>query len=218
MDLDIHVTPMDYGKTAVTVAGVSKSFGPVSVLENISFSVDEDEIVVLLGASGPGFGVTVTLPKATYTHGETTTVIVRPSRDSYLYLFNVDSEGGVTALVPNAAEKVPLVKAGAEYSFPSAALRAKGVVARATLPPGVKVSREVMKVVAIRAQPGKPPLALLKPNPGGATFGQHGAKSTDLIGEVLCKLAAQDSDSWTDGRAEFTVVPAGGTTAAGAGP
>ncbi len=54
MDLDIHVTPMDYGKTAVTVAGVSKSFGPVSVLENISFSVDEDEIVVLLGASGSG--------------------------------------------------------------------------------------------------------------------------------------------------------------------
>ncbi len=54
MDLDIHVTPMDYGKTAVTVAGVSKSFGPVSVLENINFSVDEDEIVVLLGASGSG--------------------------------------------------------------------------------------------------------------------------------------------------------------------
>src|SRR6266446_6062691 len=54
MDLDIHVTPMDYGKTAVTVAGVSKSFGPATVLENISFSVDEDEIVVLLGASGSG--------------------------------------------------------------------------------------------------------------------------------------------------------------------
>jgi ABC-type Fe3+/spermidine/putrescine transport system ATPase subunit len=51
---DIHVTPMDYGKTAVTVAGVSKSFGPVTVLENINFNVDEDEIVVLLGASGSG--------------------------------------------------------------------------------------------------------------------------------------------------------------------
>ncbi len=54
MDLDIHVTPMDYGKTAVTVAGISKAFGGTSVLENISFSVDEDEIVVLLGASGSG--------------------------------------------------------------------------------------------------------------------------------------------------------------------
>lgn len=54
MDLDIHVTPMDYGKTAVTVAGVSKSYGYATVLEDINFTVDEDEIVVLLGASGSG--------------------------------------------------------------------------------------------------------------------------------------------------------------------
>src|SRR5215210_5463046 len=54
MVYDIHVTPMDYGKTAVTVAGISKAFGDSVVLEDISFSVDEDEIVVLLGASGSG--------------------------------------------------------------------------------------------------------------------------------------------------------------------
>ena len=54
MDLDIHVTPMDIGKAALTVAGVSKYFGDTMVLENINFSVDEDEIVVLLGASGSG--------------------------------------------------------------------------------------------------------------------------------------------------------------------
>ena len=53
-DLDIHVTPMDIGKAAVTLIGVSKSFGETTVLENINFSVDEDEIVVLLGASGSG--------------------------------------------------------------------------------------------------------------------------------------------------------------------
>ena len=51
---DIHVTPMDFGKTAVTVLGVSKSFGETVVLDNIHFRVDEDEIVVLLGASGSG--------------------------------------------------------------------------------------------------------------------------------------------------------------------
>src|SRR5436190_14293360 len=54
MGLDIHVTPMDLGKAGVTLIGVSKSFGQTVVLENISFSVDEDEIVVLLGASGSG--------------------------------------------------------------------------------------------------------------------------------------------------------------------
>ena len=54
MDLDIHVTPLDVGKSAVSVIGVSKSFGNTPVLQNIHFSVDEDEIVVLLGASGSG--------------------------------------------------------------------------------------------------------------------------------------------------------------------
>ncbi len=45
---------MDFGKAAVTVLSVSKSFGDATVLQNINFSVDEDEIVVLLGASGSG--------------------------------------------------------------------------------------------------------------------------------------------------------------------
>src|SRR3954454_15839935 len=53
-DLSIHVTPMDMGRAAVTVMGISKSFGESQVLQNIHFSVDEDEIVVLLGASGSG--------------------------------------------------------------------------------------------------------------------------------------------------------------------
>ena len=54
MDLDIHVTPMDMGKAAVTLINVSKRFGETPVLENIGFSVDEGEIVVLLGPSGCG--------------------------------------------------------------------------------------------------------------------------------------------------------------------
>ena len=52
--MDIHITPLDFGKAAVTILGVSKSFGETRVLQNINFSVDEDEIVVLLGASGSG--------------------------------------------------------------------------------------------------------------------------------------------------------------------
>jgi ABC-type Fe3+/spermidine/putrescine transport system ATPase subunit len=51
---DIHITPMDFGKAAVTVLDLNKSFGDATVLEKINFSVDQDEIVVLLGASGSG--------------------------------------------------------------------------------------------------------------------------------------------------------------------
>ena len=54
MEYDIHVTPMNFGKEAVNILGLSKSFGAATVLQNINFTVDEDEIVVLLGASGSG--------------------------------------------------------------------------------------------------------------------------------------------------------------------
>jgi len=39
---------------AVTIRSVSKSFGATMVLDDINFEVAQDEIVVLLGASGSG--------------------------------------------------------------------------------------------------------------------------------------------------------------------
>ena len=39
---------------AVSIRGVSKSFGATTVLHDINFDVNEGEIVVLLGASGSG--------------------------------------------------------------------------------------------------------------------------------------------------------------------
>lgn len=41
-------------QVAASVLGISKRFGPTSVLENISFEVAEGEALVLLGASGSG--------------------------------------------------------------------------------------------------------------------------------------------------------------------
>src|SRR4051794_6426967 len=40
--------------TAVSVRGVSKRFGPDTILDNINFEVSEGETIVLLGASGSG--------------------------------------------------------------------------------------------------------------------------------------------------------------------
>jgi len=43
-----------HGAAAASVVGISKRFGKVGVLENISFDVGEGEVLVLLGASGSG--------------------------------------------------------------------------------------------------------------------------------------------------------------------
>ena len=39
---------------AVSVLNISKQFGTTTVLRDVSFDVSQDEIVVLLGASGSG--------------------------------------------------------------------------------------------------------------------------------------------------------------------
>src|SRR5215207_2430074 len=48
------MSPDNDNNTAVSVRNVSKRFGPSMVLDDINFDVTEDEIVVLLGASGSG--------------------------------------------------------------------------------------------------------------------------------------------------------------------
>src|SRR5215211_5587690 len=48
------IDPSINEKAAVTVSGVLKKFGSTPVLQDISFDVSQDEILVLLGASGSG--------------------------------------------------------------------------------------------------------------------------------------------------------------------
>src|SRR5215203_6001865 len=48
------MSPNPDNTPAVSVRNVSKRFGPSMVLDDINFDVTEDEIVVLLGASGSG--------------------------------------------------------------------------------------------------------------------------------------------------------------------
>ncbi|QWA13294.1 ABC transporter ATP-binding protein [Sodalis ligni] len=46
--------PQEAGAEVIRVEGIGKSFGPLRVLENISFQVRPGEIIALLGASGCG--------------------------------------------------------------------------------------------------------------------------------------------------------------------
>ena len=47
------------GKVAIALASVSKSFGPRSVLQDVSFTVAAGTAFVLLGRSGTGKSVTL---------------------------------------------------------------------------------------------------------------------------------------------------------------
>src|SRR5688572_18148265 len=47
-------SPQNPDFPAVSIRGLSKSFGAAMVLDDVGFDVTEDEILVLLGASGSG--------------------------------------------------------------------------------------------------------------------------------------------------------------------
>src|SRR4051812_36071541 len=51
------ITSVETPAVGVTVEGLSKKFGPVEVLKNISFNVEPGEIFVLMGPSGSGKSV-----------------------------------------------------------------------------------------------------------------------------------------------------------------
>ena len=53
-NLETSQTNADSPPAAASVVGLSKRFGTMSVLENITFDVAEGEVLVLLGASGSG--------------------------------------------------------------------------------------------------------------------------------------------------------------------
>jgi hypothetical protein len=69
--------------------------------------------------------VTVTAPKASYTHGEVMTITVTLPADGYLRLYGVDEKGGTALLFPNKwrtddkvkAGKLVLPDEGATYDF-----------------------------------------------------------------------------------------------------
>ena len=54
----------------------------------------------------------------TYRTGEKIRIFVTPSQDAYVYLFNLEADGGITQILPNRFASEALVKANTVKSFP----------------------------------------------------------------------------------------------------
>ena len=97
------------------------------------------------------FQVHVRLNRSSYQDGDEVIITVTSTRDSYLYIYNVDMDFRAALIAPNKYVPSVRVKAGEAWVYPSDDLRAKGLRATAYLLPGSSVSAETIRVVASKA-------------------------------------------------------------------
>jgi hypothetical protein len=140
------------------------------------------------------FQVHVHLNRSSYENGDEVILTVTSTRDSYLYIYNVDMDFRAALIAPNKYVPSVRVKAGEAWVYPSDALRAKGLRATARLLPGSSVSAETIRVVASKA-------AL----PSSLIFLTHQQPITQPpFFEVLRALLALDVE-WVEDVQAFTI-------------
>src|SRR5262249_23302057 len=101
--------------------------------------------------SDKDFQVHVRLNRSSYQDGDEVIMTVTSTRDSYLYIYNVDMDFRAALIAPNKYVPSVRVKAGEAWVYPGDALRAKGLRATARLLPDSSVSAETIRVVASKA-------------------------------------------------------------------
>jgi hypothetical protein len=101
--------------------------------------------------SDKDFRVTVRINRSSYQNGDEVLIAITSTRDSYLYIYNVDMDFRAALIAPNKYVPSVRVKAGETWVYPSDDLRAKGVRATAHLLPGSSVSAETIRVIASKA-------------------------------------------------------------------
>jgi len=130
-----------------------------------------------------GFAVSLDLGQVRTAEGAPISVKVRSSERAHLYLFNLDSEGKVRALYPNAAKPELIITPRQPIVLPDPD---EGVQMKPSLPKGQRAAIEALKVVA-----AKRPLRL--PEMSKAPEGMELAQFNDWLCSIPLELRAEDT-------------------------
>jgi hypothetical protein len=151
------------------------------------------------------FRVSVKLNRSSYVDGDDALIAVTPTRDAYVYVYNVDMELNATLLFPNDYAKSALVRAGTTWKYPSQELQDRGIHATARLTPNMSVSAEMIRVIASKVPLS---LSLLSPRDTDSkainvqNAGNVPGKGSFL--HVMKNLMATDTE-WVEDAQAFTI-------------
>jgi hypothetical protein len=151
------------------------------------------------------FSVSLKLNRLSYVDGDDAVIAVTPSRDAYVYVYDVDMDLNATLVFPNDYAQSTLVKAGTTWMYPSQELQDKGIHVTARLMPNMSVSAEMIRVIA-----SKVPLSLSLLSPRDRSYKARNVQNAaDVPGKgsflhVMKKLMATDTE-WVEDAQAFTI-------------
>ena len=124
--------------------------GKVTNLYKVSFKVGATRMP---GAADPGFTVSAKMDKGAYNDGDAGRLTVWLSQPSYLYIFNIGSDGSISILFPNRLTKQNLV-GPAPFMFPTEEQLDQGQKLRFAVAPGQESERvtEYMEILATKRE------------------------------------------------------------------
>ncbi|MFH2204120.1 MAG: DUF4384 domain-containing protein [Elusimicrobiota bacterium] len=160
-------------------------------------------IVPLQDQADKGFRVELTLNRGRFVVGDEAEIGVTASRESYIYLYNVDMDWNASLMFPNVYFKDNRLEAGKRFVFPTEEMkRSLGLRITAQLPEGAEVSAEMIRVIA-----AKEPLPEAVLTGKGERQGGHAQSETRGTGtflELMRRLSTCEAE-WVDDKTGFTI-------------
>ena len=97
-----------------------------------------------------GFRIMLDMNKQNFVKGDDAVATITVTRSACVYLLNVDLEGNWTLLFPNPHARENCTTPDRPIIYPDARLQKMGIHMRAELPPGKRLSTEVLRVLAFK--------------------------------------------------------------------
>lgn len=167
---------------------VSEGFKNVGDCRDCRYELVLHSCIAEAQARDKDFRVELGLSRSRFIHGDEARLSVTATRDCYLYLYDVSTDGQTALIAPNDSMPEIKLKAGQTFDYPDEELRRSGLKLVAELPQGREVSAETIRVIASRAP--------LPRQLGDPAFGGY-------LG-ILRRLHGSRYD-WSDDAAAFTI-------------
>lgn len=108
------------------------------------------KVVKEVGAGDPYFKLNASINRTVFKAGDEMQITVKPTRDCYVYVFNMLEDEKVLTLVPNRYKKDNLIKANDTFIFPGENDRKTGMNLKVHPSEGKKTTKEAIYLLCLK--------------------------------------------------------------------
>lgn len=148
---------------------------------------------------GHDISIKLSLSKTDLKEGDSVKIYYQLSRDCYVYIFSVASDGSVTLLMPNSINRDNRVEGNKVYEFPPAKSH---INLKAMLLPQFKrdIAEERIKIIATKKKEELIPLGFQE-----GMFKVYDGKSTGMISDLVKRLNQLDPADWAEATIAYRI-------------